>query len=62
MDRLAQHGAKRNTTKMSPDLFRALGNLTAVFKNRVRAGGMDEEAMREIVDMIDELAKKIERM
>jgi hypothetical protein len=39
-----------------------MGNLGSVLKNRARAGKLDENTIKEIVDMIDEMAKRIERL
>ncbi|TAD82137.1 MAG: PadR family transcriptional regulator [Sphingomonadales bacterium] len=61
MRRLGRHG-ERTTTVRSHDLFRAMGNLGTVLKNRARAGKLDERTINEIVDMIDEMAKRIERL
>ena len=61
MRRLGRH-ASRAERMRSPDLFRAMGNLANVLKNRARAGKLDEHAINEIVDMIDEMAKRIERL
>lgn len=61
MERLAAHGEQRKPFA-SPEMFRAAGNLASVLKNKARSGKLDEDAMREIVDLIDELAKKIERL
>ena len=61
MRRLGRH-AERTTTVRSHDLFRAMGNLGTVLKNRARAGKLDERTINEIVDMIDEMAKRIERL
>lgn len=46
----------------APELFRAMGNLAGVLKNKYRHGGFDEGAIEEIVDIIDEAAKRIERL
>lgn len=46
----------------TPEMFRAVGNLATVLKNRARSGKLDEDTVREIVDLIDELAKKVERL
>jgi len=63
MARLGAHGERTERIKeKSPDLFRAMGNLANVLKNRARAGKLDQAAMNEIVDIIDEVAKRIERM
>lgn len=59
--RLGRHG-ERSSTVRSHDLFRAMGNLGSVLKNRARAGKLDERTINEIVDMIDEMAKRIERL
>lgn len=61
MRRLGKHG-ERSTQWRSPDMFRAMGNLANVLKNRARAGKLDERTINEIVDMIDEMAKRIERL
>lgn len=61
MGRLDQHGERAEKVK-SPDLFRAMGNLANVLKNRARAGKLDKDVMDEIVDIIDEVAKRIERI
>lgn len=61
MTRLESLGEKRSRVR-SPDLFRAMGNLASVLKNRAKAGKLDKAAMDEIVDIIDEVAKRIERL
>jgi hypothetical protein len=33
-----------------------------VLKNRARSGKLDERTINEIVDMIDEMARRIERL
>lgn len=63
LERLGEHGERTERIKeKSPDLFRAMSNLGSVLKNRARAGKLDQSAMNEIVDIIDEVAKRIERM
>ena len=59
--RLTEHGEKQQRHK-SPHLFRAMGNLAQVLKLKARSGELDEEAINGIVDMIDEMAKRIERL
>ena len=61
MRRLGRH-ATRAERMRSPDLFRAMSNLGSVLKNRARSGKLDERTINEIVDMIDEMAKRIERL
>ncbi|WP_247715078.1 PadR family transcriptional regulator [Qipengyuania mesophila] len=60
-ERLSGHGEHRRAYA-TPEMFRAIGNLAGVLKNRARSGKLDEETIREIVDLVDELAKKIERL
>ncbi len=60
-ERLTAHAERHERTR-SPHLFRAMGNLAQVLRNKARAGTLDEDALNEIVDMIDEMAKRIERL
>lgn len=46
----------------APELFRAMGNLAGVLKNKYRGGGFDAKDVEEIVDIIDDAAKRIERL
>ncbi|MBD2842446.1 PadR family transcriptional regulator [Erythrobacter sp. KMU-140] len=63
MGRLGEHGERAERVKQkSPDLFRAMGNLANVLKNRAKAGKLDQNTINEIVDIIDEVAKRIERL
>ena len=63
MGRISEHGHRAERVKeKSPDLFRAMGNLANVLKNRARSGKLDKEAIDQIVDIIDEVSKRIERM
>nr|WP_298897118.1 PadR family transcriptional regulator [uncultured Altererythrobacter sp.] len=63
MGRINEHGDRAEKVKQkSPDLFRAMGNLASVLKNRARAGKLDKDTVDQIVDIIDEVAKRIERM
>jgi hypothetical protein len=39
-----------------------MGNLASVLKNKARSGELDDEAINRIVDMVDEMAKRIERL
>ncbi len=61
VERLTAH-AERQDHNRSPHLFRAMGNLAQVLRHRARSGGLDEDAVNEIVDMIDDMAKRIERL
>ena len=60
-ERLSGHGEHRRAYA-TPEMFRAVGNLANVLKNRARSGKLDEETVQEIVDLVDDLAKKIERL
>ena len=63
--RISEHGerhAERGKAFATPEMFRALGNLAQVVKNKARKGGLDEDAMAQVVDLIDEMARKIERI
>ena len=63
MERLGAHGERAEKVRAkSPDLFRAMGNLASVLKNRAKAGKLDQATIDEIVDIIDEVAKRIERL
>ena len=63
MGRLGEHAERAEKVKQkSPDLFRAMGNLASVLKNRANAGKLDKATIDEIVDIIDEVAKRIERL
>ena len=60
-ERLTEHG-ERQQRHRSPHLFRAMGNLANVLKHRAREGKLDQATIDSIVDMIDDMAKRIERM
>lgn len=59
--RLEAKGNER-ASYATPEMFRAVGNLANVLKHRARSGKLDEDTIREIVDLVDDLAKKIERI
>ncbi|MCB5426328.1 helix-turn-helix transcriptional regulator [Altererythrobacter sp. CC-YST694] len=61
MNRLAELG-DTSERQHSPELMRALMNFGGVLKHRVFAGKPDKETMQAIVDIIDEAAKRIERI
>ena len=63
MGRLGEHAERAERVKeKSPDLFRAMGNLASVLKIRARSGKLDQQTIDQIVDIIDEVAKRIERL
>lgn len=45
-----------------PELGRAVGNLMAALRNRAAHGGWNEALMNEVVDILDEAARRIERV
>ena len=45
-----------------PPIGRAIGNLMAALRNRVAHDGFDEALVHEITDILDEAAKRIERL
>ena len=65
MARLSEHGerhAERGKAFATPEMFRALGNLAQVVKMKARGGKLDDQALAQVVDLIDEMARKIERL
>jgi DNA-binding PadR family transcriptional regulator len=60
-ERLSDHGERQHRGR-SPHVARAMGNLAQVLKHKARAGELGEDAIDQIVDMIDEMAKRIERL
>ena len=46
----------------APELARSMGNLSAVLSHRVRSAKISKTAMQKIVDMVDNAARKIERL
>ena len=61
MQRLGKQGEKAKPNG-SPDLLRALGNLATVITNRAANGQFSGASKDKVVDLIDELARKIERL
>lgn len=61
MDRLSRHG-KRHSKGDSAAVKRAMGNLFAVLGHRLSAKGIDEDLVREVTDILDEAAQRIERL
>ena len=53
---------ERARPKGSAELFRAMGNLGTVLKNKAASGGLKDMDREQVVDLIDELARKIERL
>jgi DNA-binding PadR family transcriptional regulator len=61
MARLAGIG-EREEQHRPPELGRAFANFGRAVANRFREGRLDSDAIEEIVDIIDEAAKRIERL
>ncbi|GAA4026295.1 hypothetical protein GCM10022281_01090 [Sphingomonas rosea] len=60
-ERLEETGSHRRE-RNRPELHRAVKNLMSAWNNRVKRDGWSEELLEQIVDIIDEAAKKIERL
>jgi len=48
--------------KAAPDVMRAFGNLIQVMSDKFRHSRIDVSSREELVDLIDDLAKRIERL
>lgn len=59
-ERLEASGEGRRRSSR-PELGRAVGNLMTALRNRAANGGWDEALMNEIVDILDDAARRIER-
>ncbi len=54
--------AKRARPTGSTELFRSLGNLATVITNRASNNGINSVEKEKVIDLIDELARRIERL
>lgn len=61
MERLERTGEGRRR-HARPEIGRAVGNLMTALKNRVAKEGWNEALLDEVVDIIDEAAKRVERL
>ncbi len=59
-ERLQASGEGRRQSNR-PELGRAIGNLMTALRNRAAHGGWNDELLNEVVDIIDDAAKRIER-
>ncbi len=59
--RLEEHGSSRRKSSR-PEIGRAVGNLMAALRNRVAHEGWNEALLDEVTDILDEAAKRIERL
>ncbi len=63
-DRLVERLAAMNQakTEQRPEIGRAIGNMMHALKNRVSRDGWNEALLKDVVDILDDAAKKIERL
>jgi DNA-binding PadR family transcriptional regulator len=54
--------AEEREKHSAPPIKRAMGNLFMAVRNRAMDGGLDREVLHQIADVLDEAARKIERM
>lgn len=54
--------AERERSGGQSAMFRALGNLASVITNKASSGGLNKMDKDQVIDLIDELARKIERL
>lgn len=59
-DRLEKKGEGRRRSAR-PELGRAVGNLMTALRNRAASEGWNEALLNEVIDILDEAAKRIER-
>jgi DNA-binding PadR family transcriptional regulator len=60
--RLNEHGEQERRAGGGAPISRAVGNLLSALWHRVQREGMDEATLHKIADILDEAAKKVERM
>ena len=60
-DRLEETGSSRREHSR-PEIGRAIGNLMQAMKNRVARDGWNDELLAEVTDILDEAARRIERL
>ncbi|MFC7538064.1 PadR family transcriptional regulator [Sphingomonas sp. GCM10030256] len=60
-ERLEEHGSSRRRSSR-PEIGRAIGNLMTALRNRVAHEGWNEDLLNEVTDILDDAAKRIERL
>ena len=60
ISKLEGHGEGRRRGQR-PEIGRAIGNLMSALRNRVANEGWNEELLNEVIDVLDEAARRIER-
>jgi DNA-binding PadR family transcriptional regulator len=61
ISRLTEHGDRERRAGGAP-ISRAVGNLLSALWHRVQREGMDEDTLHKIADILDEAARKVERL
>jgi DNA-binding PadR family transcriptional regulator len=61
ISRLTEHGERERRAGGAP-ISRAVGNLLSALWHRVQREGMDEATLHKIADILDEAARKVERL
>ena len=61
IERLTDAGDRERRTGGAP-ISRAVGNLLSALWHRVQRDGLDDETLHKIADVLDEAAKKVERL
>jgi DNA-binding PadR family transcriptional regulator len=59
--RLAEHGDRERRAGGAP-ISRAVGNLLSALWHRVQRDGIDEETLHKIAEILDDAARKVERL
>jgi DNA-binding PadR family transcriptional regulator len=59
LNKLAGIGQRRAGQR--PEIGRAIGNLMTALRNRVAHDGWNEDLLREVIDILDDAAQRIER-
>ena len=59
--RLTEHGDRERRAGGAP-ISRAVGNLLSALWHRVQRDGVDEETLHKVADILDEAARKVERL
>ena len=61
IDRLTQHGDRERRAGGAP-ISRAVGNLLSALWHRVQRDGVDDDTLHRIAEILDEAARKVERL
>jgi DNA-binding PadR family transcriptional regulator len=61
IERLAEHGERQRRAGGAP-ISRAVGNLLSALWHRVQREGMNDETLHQIAEILDEAARKVERL